>query len=507
MNQKIFYVYRFDDPKYKLPVYIGKGNGSRAWVHLYQSSNPHLTSMLVKRGREGYQVEPRIILYGEERYCLDMEVKLIGFYGRADLRKGTLFNHTNGGDGGAGRIRSDEEKLKHSFNNKLRVESGEHNFLNVLPWDSCNATETTIGIWALAGVAWNIWNKYRPGSSNLSQIFNYDWEATRGPWKTMVRKFKEEPAWIPWADEDWLDFYANYIQHNSKPEAIISQNPEQIIQHQFHNVQPWEHFNSTAKTKRAWVLADKAWHKWKDLDYGSRRLARVFGVLENEGSFDTMLVKFRDGWVPKNDSSWIQFFNKHKGHYGDLIKRNYNTQLPRYVQSERNPWENNTQNEQSIKLWVVADVAFQLWNEYGYGYRKMAKALGFKCNPGSMIQKFKNGWDPSEDISWTLFRAKYDKEFGMPKILIKQQTLVERHIQPWKNSKTSNSLHVWVMADKIWKVWDSSRCGSKKLANHFDEMHSKTWETLVKRYRLGWIPEEDVEWVCFSKQRIQEDER
>ena len=102
--------YVYFDPKDHTPRYVGKGASvGRARSHLRRSTNPQLGTMIKKRIADGFAVLPTII----EAECLadaaEMEMLLIALIGREDLQTGSLFNKTDGGDGGIGRIHSAEE--------------------------------------------------------------------------------------------------------------------------------------------------------------------------------------------------------------------------------------------------------------------------------------------------------------------------------------------------------------------------------------------------------------
>lgn len=99
MNNCYTYVYR-DPSRSNEPIYVGKGTGNRAYRHLKSTHNKHFAARLAKMKREG--VEPII-----EFLCKDVddelaqlcEVEAIDLYGRLDLCKGPLLNHTDGGNG------------------------------------------------------------------------------------------------------------------------------------------------------------------------------------------------------------------------------------------------------------------------------------------------------------------------------------------------------------------------------------------------------------------------
>jgi len=102
-----FYTYLYVDPKTNKPIYVGKGKGDRAYVHTYQSSRPKngarkLFNVIQKRIREGYCIEPIIQYEEDEQTALEMEKFWINLFGREDLKQGTLFNLTDGGQGLAG---------------------------------------------------------------------------------------------------------------------------------------------------------------------------------------------------------------------------------------------------------------------------------------------------------------------------------------------------------------------------------------------------------------------
>ena len=83
------------------PYYIGKGKGKRAWAHhktehFKTPINPDCITII----KESLSESAAFILKKE----------LILNYGRKDLGTGILRNRTNGGEGPAGVIRTDEQK-------------------------------------------------------------------------------------------------------------------------------------------------------------------------------------------------------------------------------------------------------------------------------------------------------------------------------------------------------------------------------------------------------------
>lgn len=95
----VFYTYLYRDPKNDTPIYVGKGKGDRAFVHLKAWQRSRIANLLRKRVREGFTVEPIIYEEPDEASALTAEEFWIAVFGRADLGEGTLLNRTPGGDG------------------------------------------------------------------------------------------------------------------------------------------------------------------------------------------------------------------------------------------------------------------------------------------------------------------------------------------------------------------------------------------------------------------------
>lgn len=110
----MFYVYVYKDPRPSMlqqVVYVGKGTGRRAFAHwgsrvLKNKGFGHFLATLRQK-----DLEPIIQivkeLESEEEAFLE-EIRLISLYGRRDLKTGTLFNLTVGGEGISGTVRTGE---------------------------------------------------------------------------------------------------------------------------------------------------------------------------------------------------------------------------------------------------------------------------------------------------------------------------------------------------------------------------------------------------------------
>lgn len=93
-----FYTYVFRDPsRNNEPIYVGKGQGSRAKRHLSRRDRHPFTQRLQKMAKEGVVPDIEIISAFDEEHALFMEECLISLFGRKDLGKGSLLNLADGG--------------------------------------------------------------------------------------------------------------------------------------------------------------------------------------------------------------------------------------------------------------------------------------------------------------------------------------------------------------------------------------------------------------------------
>ena len=110
-----FYVYVYLDPrpvKLNQPVYVGKGTGDRDLSHWSRGShNKPLQDFLSHlRGRNMTALVERVFETDDEQEAFAKEMQLIELYGRRDLKTGTLFNRTDGGEGPSGLVRTLKQK-------------------------------------------------------------------------------------------------------------------------------------------------------------------------------------------------------------------------------------------------------------------------------------------------------------------------------------------------------------------------------------------------------------
>jgi hypothetical protein len=127
----MFYVYVYRDPrptKDNQPVYVGKGTGDRDISHWAKGSHnkpfQDFISHLKQRGLVA--VCQRVFETEDEQEAFAKERELITLYGRRDIGTGTLFNRTDGGEGVAGSVKTEEQKQTDKNNSLLNWQDPEY---------------------------------------------------------------------------------------------------------------------------------------------------------------------------------------------------------------------------------------------------------------------------------------------------------------------------------------------------------------------------------------------
>ncbi len=110
MKQIYVYIYRLLDGT---PIYVGKGSRWRFRDHFGPKYKTRLAHKLRKlRKEEGYSLYPEFIFLDNDEEALSLEISLIAEFGRLDMGTGTLYNLTDGGEGTAGWVMTEEARTK-----------------------------------------------------------------------------------------------------------------------------------------------------------------------------------------------------------------------------------------------------------------------------------------------------------------------------------------------------------------------------------------------------------
>lgn len=110
----IYYVYAYIRKSDNTPYYIGKGKGRRAYAKHHAISVPKDKTKIVF-------LEQCLTNVG----ACAIERKMITWYGRKDMGTGILLNRTDGGEGTANRVCSENTKHKISTGNLGKKHSAE----------------------------------------------------------------------------------------------------------------------------------------------------------------------------------------------------------------------------------------------------------------------------------------------------------------------------------------------------------------------------------------------
>jgi hypothetical protein len=124
-----FYSYLYRDPSTNTPRYAGKGSGNRAYIHTKnRCDNKALKGWIKNLKEQNLQPIIEIIPAMDEEHACFIEECFIKIFGRLDLGTGTLFNHTNGGEGIAGyrHTKETKEKIRKSSIGRSYPISEEH---------------------------------------------------------------------------------------------------------------------------------------------------------------------------------------------------------------------------------------------------------------------------------------------------------------------------------------------------------------------------------------------
>lgn len=129
-----FYVYQLRIENEEQPFYIGKSFvGSKRYVEHYHEANCKnsvkynffKSKKIRKIWKQGLNfVEEVLAVVETEELALILEIELIKKYGRRDNKTGILCNHTDGGEGGYGKVITKETKQKMSkskMGNKINL--------------------------------------------------------------------------------------------------------------------------------------------------------------------------------------------------------------------------------------------------------------------------------------------------------------------------------------------------------------------------------------------------
>lgn len=146
----MFYTYIYKDPrpsKNLQAIYAGKGQDRRAWAHWEKrvKHNPGFGHILAMLRRDGLEPIIEIVReFEDEAEAFFDEIRLIAAHGRRDLKTGTLFNLTDGGEGFGGIIRTPEWAKKISVALNTPAHKSRQSIAKTEDWARPDFREKTI---------------------------------------------------------------------------------------------------------------------------------------------------------------------------------------------------------------------------------------------------------------------------------------------------------------------------------------------------------------------------
>lgn len=212
-----FYVYVHRKAATGEIFYVGKGKDDRAWDSKYDRSK-HWNYVVNKHG-----LIVEIIQSGlREWYAFELEIELIALYGRKDLNLGTLINKTDGGEGVAGYVYTEEALRKLSESHigfKHSAETRAAMSASMTPGRRAHLSSIHTGVKLpeervknMSGAALEVWS--RPGMrEKISKSISLAYESTGARQKLSeaakqscstpeARAVKSAVARAAWADPE-----------------------------------------------------------------------------------------------------------------------------------------------------------------------------------------------------------------------------------------------------------------------------------------------------------------
>jgi len=78
------------------------------------------------------------------------------------------------------------------------------------------------------------------------------------------------------------------------------------------------------------------------------------------------------------------------------------------------------------------------------------------------------------------------------------------NVPPYRNTATSTSRQakdLWVLADIAYTLWITHKCGGVKLSTLMGVRRSTSIGSMVKKFKEGWVPNSDADWIEFKNGR------
>jgi hypothetical protein len=133
---------------------------------------------------------------------------------------------------------------------------------------------------------------------------------------------------------------------------------------------------------------------------------------------------------------------------------------------------------------------------YGWLRRRMADAMRGDNNP-MRTHPEKNPFNKKGAEHPAYGRMTSDNT----RSILRQTKLGDKNplykVHPWMHPRSKPNRHMWQRADEYYTWWVQSGLdhGQNAMAKAFNEPYRMTHTNLVKRFRNGWVPQNDEEWM------------
>lgn len=75
-------------------------------------------------------------------------------------------------------------------------------------------------------------------------------------------------------------------------------------------------------------------------------------------------------------------------------------------------------------------------------------------------------------------------------------------VLPWDNpASTEESKIAWLYSHLVYYYWLQSDCkvGVRTVHKHFSDLNYWSLDSMIRKFRIGWIPEEDTDWLKYKE--------
>ena len=337
IDKNSFYIYLYEDPKSGEPIYVGKGQKSRMFEHINNSSNDRLQKTINSRLNEGYEISPvKICETTNEKHAFLLEKALIKLFGRADQAEGTLFNNTDGGDGVSNpstevrkkqaqamfkRFGTGEVMRFKNFDTEEIFEGSSHDLSKYIKVKSTQVRKlfndenvNSVKGWAL---------DFYDGSVNLYNkeyefINVFDGEKFNATQKDFANNKKISYSLVSQLIKGNQSHANGWVLKGN--EVAVSSTIKRTASGKVYKIRrPWEMPTFTENSKEAYLLAGDLEKKWR-LD-GSKKDASVRKILKEIGinykgkvhNFERIFAKIKNGeFTPSKDKKWQEFLKSNQ---------------------------------------------------------------------------------------------------------------------------------------------------------------------------------------------------